>query len=124
MKRSDSPLLKLNHAVAIAMVDGPDAGLALIAPLDRNARLRGSHWLDAVRAHLLERAGQNGPAIVFYHLVAEKTASIFEKNSLTMRAAKLKDQVGLERPISSARSIPCTMGVLRSARARRTSARG
>ena len=90
MRMSDSPLLKLSHAVAIAMADGPDAGLALLKPLDHDERLRDSHRLDAVRAHLLERAGQNGPAIALYHSAAAKTASIPEKNYLIMRAAKLR----------------------------------
>jgi RNA polymerase sigma factor (sigma-70 family) len=90
MKMSDNPLLKLNHAVAIAMVDGPDAGLARLTPLDDDERLRGSHRLDAVRAHLLECAGQNGPAIALYRSAVEKTASIPEKNYLIMRAARLR----------------------------------
>lgn len=90
MRMSDSPLLKLNHAVAVAMVDGPDAGLALLKPLENDERLRDSHRLDAVRAHFLERAGQNESAIALYHSAAEKTASIPEKNYLIMRAARLR----------------------------------
>lgn len=90
MRMSESPLLKLNHAVAIAMVHGPDAGLALLKPLDQDERLRDGHRLDAVRAHLLERAGQNEPAIALYHSAAEKTASLPEKNYLIMRAARLR----------------------------------
>jgi predicted RNA polymerase sigma factor len=41
------------------MVDGPQAGLALLETLDRDERLAGSHRLVAVRAHLLERAGNS-----------------------------------------------------------------
>ena len=56
-RMSDNPMVALNHAIATAMVQGPDAGLELLGPLDEDHRLRGSHRLDAVRAHLLERAG-------------------------------------------------------------------
>lgn len=86
---SDNPLLKLNHAVAVAMVDGPDAGLARLEPLDRDERLRKSHRLDATRAHLLERAGQTEGALAHYRAAAAKTASLPEKNYLIMRAARL-----------------------------------
>ena len=51
-----NPMVTLNRAVALAMVDGPDAGLALLATLDD--RLAGHHRLAAVRGHLLERAGR------------------------------------------------------------------
>ena len=49
--------MTLNRAVALARVDGPRAGLALLATLDGDDRMAGSHRLDAVRAHLLELAG-------------------------------------------------------------------
>ncbi len=90
MSLSDSPLVKLNHAVAIAMVNGPDAGLTVLKSLDHDERLRDSHRLDAARAHLLERAGQKESAIALYHAAAAKTASIPEKNYLIMRAARLR----------------------------------
>ena len=51
------PVVTLNRAVALARVDGPRAGLALLGTLDDDARLEHSHRLDAVRAHLLELAG-------------------------------------------------------------------
>ena len=52
-------MVTLNHAVAVAMVHGPAAGLALLETLDADARLAGHHRLDAVRAHLLEMAGDH-----------------------------------------------------------------
>lgn len=50
-----SPVVTLNRAVAVAMVDGPGAGLELLNGLD--SALGRSHRLDAVRGHLLEMAG-------------------------------------------------------------------
>ena len=53
-----SPMVTLNRAVAVAMAQGPQAGLDLLAVLDADGRLAGHHRLAAVRAHLLEQAGQ------------------------------------------------------------------
>jgi predicted RNA polymerase sigma factor len=80
-------VVALNHAIATAMVDGPNAGLALLAPLDNDARLRGSHRLDAVRAHLLDRAGDRAAAVELYRSAASKTSSVPERNYLLMKAA-------------------------------------
>lgn len=58
----DNPIVALNHAVAVAMADGPDAGLALIEPLRADARLINDHRLHAVRGHLFERQGNHAAA--------------------------------------------------------------
>jgi predicted RNA polymerase sigma factor len=89
MRVTDNPVAALNHAIATAMVNGPRAGLALLAPLQDDERLRASHRLDAVRAHLLERAGDLDAAVALYRAAASKTSSAPEKNYLLMRAARL-----------------------------------
>lgn len=86
---SDNPMVTLNHAIATAMVHGPNAGLELLRPLDDDERMSGSHRLDAVRAHLLERAGQREAAVALYRAAALKTTSVPERNYLVMRAARL-----------------------------------
>jgi RNA polymerase sigma factor (sigma-70 family) len=91
MRISDNPMVALNHAIAAAMVDGPDAGLALLARVQDHERLRGHHRLDAVRAHLLERSGQRGAALGLYREAASKTMSVPERNYLLMKAARLID---------------------------------
>ena len=88
-RMDDNPMVALNHAIAAAMVDGPAAGLALITALDDDGRLRGHYRLDAVRAHLLEQAGESARAIHHYRAAAERTTSIPERNYLTARAARL-----------------------------------
>jgi RNA polymerase sigma factor (sigma-70 family) len=88
-RMSDNPVVTLNHAIATAMVDGPRAGLALLEALDKDERLAGSHRLFAVRAHLLERAGDPQAAIELYRAAATRTTSIPERNYLLMRAARL-----------------------------------
>ena len=86
---SDSPVVALNRAVAAAMVHGPRAGLDLLGALDGDERLRGQHRLEAVRAHLLERAGEPQAAISHYRAAAEKTTSMPERDYLLRRAARL-----------------------------------
>jgi len=88
---SDNPMVALNHAIATAMVDGPRAGLALLESLDRDERVAGSHRLVAVRAHLLERAGDRQAAIPLYREAAARTTSIPERNYLLMCAARLSE---------------------------------
>jgi RNA polymerase sigma factor (sigma-70 family) len=89
MRMTDNPMVALNHAIAAAMVHGPDAGLALLAPLEDDERLRGTHRLDAVRAHLLERAGEREAAAGLYRKAAARTASIPERDYLMLKAARL-----------------------------------
>jgi RNA polymerase sigma factor (sigma-70 family) len=86
---SDNPMVTLNRAIAAAMVHGPTVGLELMDALDDDARLGGHYRLDAVRAHLLEMAGDEERALAHYRAAAERTASIPERNYLTTRAARL-----------------------------------
>lgn len=91
---TDNPMVVLNHAIATAMVSGPNAGLQLLAPLQRDERLRANHRLDAVRAHLLERSGEHDAAVVLYREAASKTTSLPERNYLLMKAAQLRESNG------------------------------
>ncbi|WP_437662191.1 RNA polymerase sigma factor [Sorangium sp. So ce1182] len=91
MRMSDNPMVALSHAIATAMVRGPRAGLALLAALDADPRLAGHYRLDAVRAHLLERAGDHAAAIEHYSRAAGRTTSIPEQSYLTTQAARLRD---------------------------------
>lgn len=91
MRMSDNPMAVMNHAIAAAMVHGPTKGLELLAPLEKDERLRGNHRLEAVRAHLLERAGERARAVELYQAAAAKTNSIPERNYLMLKAAKLRD---------------------------------
>jgi RNA polymerase sigma factor (sigma-70 family) len=83
------PVVTLNRAVAVAMVDGPRAGLALLGTLDADDRMAHSHRLEAVRGHLLERAGDVAAARAAYRQAARMTASVPEQRYLALRAAQL-----------------------------------
>jgi RNA polymerase sigma factor (sigma-70 family) len=89
---SPGPVITLNRAVAVAMVDGPRAGLAVLGTLDTDDRMAHTHRLDAVRAHLLELAGEPVAAREAYLRAARMTASIPEQRYLALRAARLSDQ--------------------------------
>ena len=86
---SDNPMVRLNHAVAAAMVHGPATGLELLDALSSDARIANHHRLHAVRAHLLELAGDHAGAITHYRAAATKTASLPERNYLLTQAARL-----------------------------------
>jgi RNA polymerase sigma factor (sigma-70 family) len=82
-----SPLVTLNRLVALAMVEGPDAGLARLEALAPT--LEGHHRVDAVRAHLLERLGEHQAAAQAYREAARRTLNGPERRYLTRRAAEL-----------------------------------
>jgi predicted RNA polymerase sigma factor len=88
-RMSDNPMVTLNHAIAAAMVHGPRTGLELLTALDSDPRLSGHHRLDAVRAHLLEMAGDRPSAIGHYLAAAAKTTSLPERNYLNTQASRL-----------------------------------
>jgi RNA polymerase sigma factor (sigma-70 family) len=90
LRMSDNPMIALNHAVAVAMAQGPAAGLALLEKLDRDPRIQAHYRLDAVRAHLLERAGRIKAALPYYEAAAEKTASVPERDYLLLKLARLR----------------------------------
>ena len=91
---SDNPMVTLNHAIATAMVHGTAAGLHRLDALARDPRLAGHHRLDAVRAHLLERAGDRDGATTHFQRAAERTTSAAEREYLLTRAARLRETPG------------------------------
>jgi predicted RNA polymerase sigma factor len=88
-RMSPNPMVTLNRAVAVAMVHGPRAGLDALASLDGDERMARHHRLDAVRAHLLEMAGDNAAARSSYRSAARGTTSLPEQRYLEERAARL-----------------------------------
>src|SRR5262249_26327005 len=83
------PMVTLNRAVAVAMVDGLQAGLEVLAELDGEPRLAHHHRLDAVRGHLLEMAGDTAAARAAYQRAARRTTSLPEQRYLQAKAAGL-----------------------------------
>ncbi|WEL92598.1 siderophore-interacting protein, partial [Tsukamurella tyrosinosolvens] len=85
-----SGTVALNHAVAVGMAYGPEAGLALLARLDDDRALRDGHRLPAARAHLYELAGRPSDAAAAYRTAAARTASLPEQRYLNRRLRDLK----------------------------------
>jgi RNA polymerase sigma factor (sigma-70 family) len=83
------PMVTLNRIVAVAMVNGPAAGLLELADAEADPALTGHHRLHAVRAHLLERSGELPAAIAEYLTAARRTLSIPEQQHLQGCAARL-----------------------------------
>lgn len=81
-----NPVATLNRAVAVGMVHGPAAGLDLLAELE-SGLLAGHHRRHAVRAHLLELAGDRAAAVVAWRQAAELAGSEPERRYLLGRAA-------------------------------------
>ena len=82
------PMVTLNRIVAVAMVEGPRAGLEQLAAAEADPALAGHHRVDAVRAHLLDLAGEREAARAHYQLAARRTLSIPERHYLEARAAR------------------------------------
>jgi predicted RNA polymerase sigma factor len=83
------PVVRLNHAVAVAMARGPEAGLALVEEVAADARMAEDHRLFAVRAHLLELTGETAGAAAAYREAATRAGSVPQQRYLNGRAARL-----------------------------------
>lgn len=88
-RMSDNPMVILNHAIAAAMVHGPKEGLNLLDALKGDPRIAEHHRMDAVRAHLLEMAGDLPAAVRNYRAAAGKAVNVPERNYLLIQAARL-----------------------------------
>jgi RNA polymerase sigma factor (sigma-70 family) len=88
---ADSPMARLSRAIATAMVEGPEAGLAELDEVSSNPVVAQSHRLAAARGHLLERAGSDQAAVDAYRDAANRTTSTAERNYLLLRAAQVAD---------------------------------
>jgi predicted RNA polymerase sigma factor len=90
---TDNPMVTLNQAVALAMVEGPTAGLGFLEQLEADKRVAGHHRLAAVRGHMLEESGDHAGAIEQYRAAARRTTSLPERRYLERRAAELANRL-------------------------------
>ena len=84
-----SPVVALNRAVAVAMAEGPAAGLALVDALDTSGTLAGYYLLPATQADLLRRLGRSDEAAAAYRRALELTAAGAEQDYLRRRLAEV-----------------------------------
>jgi predicted RNA polymerase sigma factor len=89
MQASGGPVIALNHAVAVAMASGPQAGLDLLGGLQADERITGDHRFHAVRAHLLEMSGEHAAAREAYLAAARQAPNLQQRRYLNTRATRL-----------------------------------
>lgn len=92
LQMEESPLVALNRAVAVAMRDGPAAGLALLEDIQDADELRGYHLLPAARADLLRRLGRTSEAAAAYRAALDLVGNEPERTMLARRLAELIDR--------------------------------
>lgn len=86
-----SPVVALNHAVAVSMVEGPEAGLARLDALEAQGDLAGYHLLPAARADLLRRAGRRAEAEAAYEAAIALVGNEAERRYLGRRLAEVRE---------------------------------
>jgi predicted RNA polymerase sigma factor len=89
LRASANPVVELNHAVAVGMAHGPQAGLDLIGKLQNDSRLAEDYRLHTVRAHLQEMAGDVERARDSYMAAADRAPNVPRRRYLHARAARL-----------------------------------
>jgi RNA polymerase sigma factor (sigma-70 family) len=83
------PMVTLNRVVAVAMVHGPNVGLEELSDAETDPALAGHYRVFAVRAHLLDMAGEREQALSYYRRAARLTLSVPERRYLKSRATSL-----------------------------------
>ncbi|MGA8073453.1 MAG: RNA polymerase sigma factor [Candidatus Acidiferrales bacterium] len=89
MRIHPSPVIELNHAVAVAMVDGPERALRLVDSIAKRGELNGYHMLPAVRGNLLRRLGRQDEAVAAYRQALQNVDLEPERRFLAARLAEL-----------------------------------
>lgn len=92
MVLTPSPVIELNHAVVVAMAEGPAAGLALVEELDSRGALEGYYLLSAARADLLRRLGRHSESSAHYSRALAIAPSPQERDYLAARIAAINAQ--------------------------------
>jgi RNA polymerase sigma-70 factor (ECF subfamily) len=90
LTRVDSEVVQLNHAVAVAMVDGPEQGLLLVDAIAARGELRDYHLLHSARADLLRRLGRNADAVAAYETALGLALLEPERRFLERRISELR----------------------------------
>ena len=93
-----NPMATLNRSLALAMVEGPEAGIRLLATLDGDRRVASHHRLFAMRGHLLQLAGESDAAAEAFETAARRCTSLPERRYLQERARTLRGRRAFRCP--------------------------
>jgi RNA polymerase sigma factor (sigma-70 family) len=91
LRLDDNPVVALNHAVAVSMVEGPEAGLELLSRLACEPRINADRRFHAVRAHLLEMTGDTAGALDEYEIAARLATNLQQQRYLHRQIARLDE---------------------------------
>jgi RNA polymerase sigma factor (sigma-70 family) len=94
LRLDDNPVVALNHAVAVSMITGPRAGLELIRQLEADPRINADRRFHAVRAHLLEMAGDHAAALDAYRAAARAATNLQQQRYLNQQISRLAQGPG------------------------------
>jgi RNA polymerase sigma factor (sigma-70 family) len=94
LRLDDSPVVALNHAVAVGMVAGPRAGLERIRHLEADSRINADRRFHAVRAHLLEMDGDDAAALEAYRAAARAATNLQQQRYLNEQIGRLAQAQG------------------------------
>ncbi|MGD0700592.1 MAG: sigma-70 family RNA polymerase sigma factor [Trebonia sp.] len=97
LRLDDNPVVALNHAVAVSMVAGPQAGLELVQRLGADARINSDRRFHAVRGHLLEMAGDRTAALEAYRAAARAATNLQQQRYLNQQISRLQARPGPDR---------------------------
>jgi RNA polymerase sigma factor (sigma-70 family) len=92
LQLQDNPVVALNHAVAISMVGGPEAGLERLARLEKDPRINTDRRFHAVRGHLLERAGDPEAALAAYTEARRRAPNVAQQRYLSRQISRLQNR--------------------------------
>jgi predicted RNA polymerase sigma factor len=93
LRLADTPVVALNHAVAVSMIQGPEAGLELLSRLESDPRINADRRFHAVRAHLLEMTGNIAGARDDYETAARQATNLQQQRYLHRQIARLDTRV-------------------------------
>ena len=91
LRMQPSPVVALNLSVAVAMADGPQAGLAMVERLAASGALDGYHLFHSTRGNLLERIGRQSEAREAYDTALALATNDAERRFLEQRRHRLSD---------------------------------
>jgi predicted RNA polymerase sigma factor len=94
LRLDDNPVVALNHAVAVSMIAGPRAGLERIRHLEADPRINADRRFHAVRAHLLEMAGDHAAALGAYRAAARAATNLQQQRYLNQQISRLAQGLG------------------------------
>jgi RNA polymerase sigma-70 factor (ECF subfamily) len=93
LQMQPSPIIELNRAVAVAMADGPEAGLRLIDVIEAKKQLRGYHLLHAARGDLLRRLQRWSEAAIAYRQAIDLAGNDAERRFLSNRLTEVESKL-------------------------------